>query len=160
MRGLIRLGLVAAALLPAGCGGADGPPTVRYGQEGCARCRMIINDDRFAAALVSPGGDGLKFDEVGCLIDYLTAHPGSAKVEWVRGYQTGQWHDARQAHFVHGPKLHTPMGSGLAAAPTREQADALAAELGGRVLLYDELPAFLKTQEAAGAGPPDGTNNH
>lgn len=160
MKPLIRLGLAAAVLLPAGCGGADGPPTVRYGQEGCARCRMIINDDRFAAALVTTDGDGLKFDEVGCLIEYRTAHPDSARAEWVRGYQTGQWHDARQAFFVHGPKLHTPMGSGLAAVPGREQADALAAELGGRVLRYDELPAFLKAQEAAGAGPPGGPTDH
>jgi copper chaperone NosL len=121
---------------------------------------MIINDDRFAAALISPDGDGLKFDEVGCLIDYLAEHPGSAKAEWVRGYQTGQWHDARQAYFVHGPKLHTPMGCGLAAVPTCEAADTLAAELGGRVLRYDELPAFLKAQEAAGAGAPGERNNH
>jgi hypothetical protein len=118
---------------------------------------MIVNDDRFAAALVTPGGDALKFDEVGCLVEYLAANPGAAKAEWVRGYQSGEWHDARQAFFVHGPRLHTPMGSGLAAVPTRQTADALAAELGGRVLRYDELPAFLKSQEAVpGAAVPGG----
>jgi copper chaperone NosL len=112
---------------------------------------MIVNDDRFAAALVTPGGDTLKFDEVCCLIDYLAANPGAAKAEWVRGYQSGQWHDARQALYVHGPRLQTPMGSGLAAVPTREEADALAAELAGRVLRYDELRGFLKAQQAAAA---------
>ena len=150
MKNLIRLGLVAAFLLPAGCED-DGPPTVRYGQESCAHCRMIVNDDRFAAALVTPAGDALKFDEVCCLIDYLATNPGAAKTEWVRGYQSGDWHDARQALFVHGPRLQTPMGSGLAAVPTRGHADALAAELRGRVLRYDELPAFLKAQQAAAA---------
>jgi copper chaperone NosL len=150
MKNVIRLGLVAAFLVPAGCED-DGPPTVRYGQEGCAHCRMIVNDDRFAAALVTPAGDALKFDEVCCLVDYLAANPNAAKAEWVRGYRSGQWHDPRQALFVHGPRLQTPMGSGLAAVPTREQADALAAELNGRVLRYDELPAFLKDQQAAAA---------
>jgi copper chaperone NosL len=161
MRHLVRLGVMAAALAAGGCGGADGPPTVRYGQEGCAHCRMIVNDDRFAAALVTPGGEALKFDEVGCLVEYRGANPGAAKAEWVRGYQSGEWHDARQALYVHGPRLHTPMGSGLAAVPTREAADALAAELNGRVLRYDELPAFLKSQEAGhGVNHSDGKGNH
>lgn len=139
--------LLAAAA--AGCG-ADGPPVVRYGAEECAHCRMIVNDDRFAAAVVLPTGEARKFDEVGCLIDFLKGQP-DAKGVWVRGYRTGAWHDARQAFFVHGPKLHTPMGSGLAAVPARADADALAAELGGRVLRFDELSGFLESKAAEGA---------
>ena len=42
-------------------------------------------------------------------------HPGAAKSEWVRGYRSGEWHDARQAYYVHGPRLQTPMGGGLIA---------------------------------------------
>jgi copper chaperone NosL len=107
---------------------------------------MIVNDDRFAAAAVAADGEAHKFDEVCCLIDYLAAHPGETKGLWVRGYRSGQWHDARQAYYAHGPKLQTPMGSGLAAAATKEEADALAAEWGGKALRFDELADFLKKQ--------------
>jgi copper chaperone NosL len=112
---------------------------------------MIVNDDRFAAALVTPTGEALKFDEVCCVVDYLAEHPDAARAVWVRGYQSGQWHDARAAVYVHGPKLQTPMGSGLAAVATAAEADALAASWKGRVLRFDELAAFLKEQ-ADGAG--------
>ncbi len=144
-----RLPLLAALTVAAfGCGG-DGPPNVRYGQEECAHCRMIVNDDRYAAAAVTAEGDAHKFDEICCLIDYLAEHPAEVKGLWVRGYQSGQWHDARQAAYAFGPKLQTPMGSGLAAVATREEADALAAEWGGKVLHYDELARFLTEQAEA-----------
>ena len=143
MKRLPLLSMLAVAAV--GCGG-DGPPTVRYGQEECAHCRMIVNDDRFAAAVVTTAGDAHKFDEVCCVIDYLAEQPAAVKSVWVRGYRSGQWHDARQAYYAHGPKLQTPMGSGLAAVATKEEADALAAEWGGKVLRFDELADFLAKQ--------------
>jgi len=141
-----KLPLLAVLTVAAfGCGG-DGPPNVRYGQEECAHCRMIVNDDRFAAAVVTTAGDAHKFDEICCVTDYLAANPAAVKGVWVRGYKSGQWHEARLAFYAHGPKLQTPMGSGLAAVATREEADALAAEWGGKALRFDELADFLKKQ--------------
>jgi copper chaperone NosL len=148
------IGLAVLAL--AGCA-SDGPPTVRYGHEECAHCRMIVNDERFAAAVVTPAGEVRKFDEVSCLVDSLKDQPGAAGKLWVRAYRPTGWLDARAAVYVHGPKLQTPMGSGLAAVADRSQADALAAELGGKVLRFDELADFLARQaEADAAGVPGG----
>jgi copper chaperone NosL len=138
-----------AALAAAGCG-SDGPPTVRYGKEECGHCRMIVNDDRFAAAARTPSGDSLKYDDVCCLVDHAAADPGRIARKWVRGYRSGRWHEADAVYFVFGPKLQTPMGSGLAAVETQEEADALAAEWGGQVLRFPELKDFLdaKTKPA------------
>jgi copper chaperone NosL len=144
MRRVLLLGAVAVACLPAfaGCD-SDGPPTVRFGHEECALCRMIVNDDRFAAAAVAPGGEARKFDDVICLVRYLEENPGGGHAVWVRGYRSGAWHRAGEAYFAYGPKLQTPMGSGLAAVPTKDEADRLAAEWGGKVLRFDDLAAFL-----------------
>ena len=142
MRSLLTAALAAGCLAAVGCGD-NGPPTVRYGHEACAHCRMIVNDDRFAAAAVTADGEARKFDEVCCLVRYLAKNPDGAPRAWVRGYRSGGWHDARAAYYAHGPKLQTPMGSGLAAVATREEAEALAAEWGGRVLRFDELAGFL-----------------
>jgi copper chaperone NosL len=147
---------ILVGLAAVGCSG-NGPPNVRYGQEECAHCRMIVNDERYAAAAVTPAGEARKFDEVGCLLDYLKEHPGDGGRLWVRAFKPAGWLDARTAVYVHGPKLQTPMGSGLAAVATRAEADALAGEIGGKVLTYAELGDFLARQaEATSAAPPGG----
>lgn len=145
-----RLTLLAAvvAVAAVGCGG-DGPPTVRYGHEECSHCRMIVNDDRFAAAARTPAGDSLKYDDVCCLVDQAAENPSRVARKWVRGYRSGRWHDADAVYFVFGPKLQTPMGSGLAAVESPAEADALAAEWGGRVLRFLELKAFLDAKADA-----------
>lgn len=116
---LRRLGVFVLA-----CGGFLGgcgtdisrPPTVRYGEEACAHCRMIISDDRFAAALVTKGGESLKFDDVGCLVE-READQGAptGSIYWVRDFDGGGWLDARSASYVHSAKVQSPMGYGLTA---------------------------------------------
>jgi copper chaperone NosL len=147
MKRVCLLAAVALACLPAfvGCSD-DGPPTVRYGHEECGYCRMIVNDDRFAAAAVTPGGEAKKFDDISCLVEYAGENPGVTAL-WVRGYRSGQWHKAREVYFAYGPKLQTPMGAGLAVVPTKAEADQLAAEWGGKVLRFDELAEFLMNKD-------------
>lgn len=143
----MRTRLLIAMILAAAFGcEREGPPTVRYGDEACAHCRMIVNDDRFAAAVVTETGETLKFDDICCLVDYVAEKPNTAKRIWVRGYQSAQWHDAKTVYFAFGPKLHTPMGSGLAAVATEVEANALAAEWSGKTLRFDELATFLASK--------------
>lgn len=151
--------LLFAILGFAGCGG-DELPHIRYGNDACARCRMIINDDRFAAASTLPSGESLKFDDIGCLIDYLEAEAVTGARHWVRGYQSQQWSGTEDAYFVYGPKLQTPMASGVAAVNTRQEAETLAHEWNGRILKFDELPTFLehKGQDAVHV-PQESTEN-
>jgi len=114
-----RLGVLTAAWIGflGGCGAdLDRPPTVRYGEEACAHCRMIISDDRFAAAIVTRGGESLKFDDVGCLVQReadQSTPPGS--IYWVRDFDGGGWLDARSASYVRSAKVNSPMGYGLTA---------------------------------------------
>jgi nitrous oxide reductase accessory protein NosL len=110
---------------------------------------MIVNDDRFAAVARTPAGDSLKYDDVCCLVDQAADNPDRIARKWVRGYQSGRWHEADAVYFVFGPKLQTPMGSGLAAVETQIEADTLAAEWGGRVLRFHELKAFLDSKADA-----------
>ncbi|MBI4582674.1 MAG: nitrous oxide reductase accessory protein NosL [Planctomycetes bacterium] len=135
--------LIALAL--AGClgDGGDRPPAIRLGEEACARCRMIINEERFAAALASEGGETIKFDDLGCLILYQREHPAPVKRYWVSGYKSPKWLDARDAYFVSSRELTTPMGYGIAAAPGPQEAEALAVELRGKVLRFEELAAVV-----------------
>ena len=145
---------VAACLcaVAAGCFGAteDRPPSLRLGEEACDRCRMLINDDRFAAALAMADGEKRIFDEIGCLLEYQAANTAPVRRYWVRCYRSSQWLDAQQAFFVHSLQLHTPMGCGLAAVPTFAEARELADELHGRIVRFDELTKVMKSRTEDG----------
>jgi copper chaperone NosL len=151
---MITRTFVAACLfaVAVGCSGAteDRPPSLRLGEEACDHCRMLINEERFAAALVTADGETRKFDEIGCLLEYQAANNASVRRYWVRCYRSSQWLDAQQAFFVYSQQLHTPMGCGLAAVPTVAEARELADELRGRIVRFDELPKVLKSRSGDG----------
>jgi len=58
------------SILPAGCQKGQGLPKIRYGEETCDHCRMIISEDRFAAAYRLNSGLIKKFDDIGCAIQH------------------------------------------------------------------------------------------
>jgi copper chaperone NosL len=140
--------LVVAAAALAGCRDSQfsRPPAVRWGEEACAHCRMIISDDRFAAALVDETGEPLKFDDIGCLIQHEAGRfrPGAAY--WVCGFKAAGWLDARRAAFVHSTSIVSPMGYEVAASPEPDAAHDLAAGANGRVLSFTELPGLLAAE--------------
>ncbi len=117
-------GLAAAAALagPLGaCGSSSaGPEPVRWGQENCAYCGMIIDDPHFAAELRDgPGGKLWKFDDIGCAAMFLSQRKWAADPHaefWAGDSEHGTWLDGRQAWFIGGEK--TPMNYGFGAVAT------------------------------------------
>lgn len=136
---------VAAIAALAGCGkGRDlSPPQVAYGQQQCEHCRMIISEERFAAALVVDGPDELQkwaFDDIGCLLDWVRTHkPNAGDVPYVHDYATNAWLDAREAVYVKCDRLQSPMASNLAAFAGRDGAERFQARFSGPVLTYTEV---------------------
>lgn len=118
--GLLPGAAAAAALAGplAACGEAQtGPVAVRWGQENCHYCGMIIDEPRFAGELREPAGHKLfKFDDIGCAAMFLAQQtwaetPGTEF--WVGDNQTGTWIDGRKAWYLSGAK--SPMNYGFAA---------------------------------------------
>jgi copper chaperone NosL len=128
-----------------GCHGVDTsrPPSVRFGEEACASCRMIISDERFAAALVTATGDALKFDDIGCLIQHESNQIRPDVAYWVRDYYGQAWLSALDATFIHSTSVLSPMGHGLAALPSGQRAEELATSAHARVMRFSELPGFV-----------------
>lgn len=128
---------IAAALLAcalAGCARArpGDVPTVRYGTDPCARCGMVVSEERFAGGYVDREGRAVVFDDPGELVAAQEADPAIKDAAYVHDAATGAWLRARDAVFVRVPGLATPMGSGTAAFATRAEADRFIAELAGR----------------------------
>lgn len=135
----MRTIFVVLALLVGGCTrGASGPPELHLGEDECARCRMVVDQDRYAAARVTAESTEV-YDDIGELFVHRREVPRPGEQLWVRDYQGAGWLEARQACYVAAPDLTTPMGFGVVAVATPEQALSLAARSRGQTLRFEDL---------------------
>ncbi len=126
--------VVLAGALLAGCGRPSQPAPIAFDREPCARCRMLISEPGYAAQLESADGEVASFDDPGCLLASLDAHP-NPRALWFHHLREERWLAGDGVGFVRVP--HTPMGYGLAAvaadapgALSLEEARALVAAIG------------------------------
>jgi copper chaperone NosL len=129
-RHFLKLSLAAAvvAALPA-CGddaSADEPPEITYGEDQCDRCRMIISEERHAAALVDTKGTATLFDDTGEMIASVQQESLGERRAWVHDYESKAWVDATRAFYVDSHMLVTPMGTSIVAFADRQQAETVA----------------------------------
>lgn len=122
----------------------DQPPEIRYGEDVCERCQMIINEARFAAAYVTAEGDARSFDDIGGMFDYNTTMSEDVAVFWVHDFDTEEWLKAEQAYYVEGDHI-TPMGFGIVAFGLKSRAEAWAAENDGRLITFNNLLSGSET---------------
>lgn len=110
-------------LLITACGDpGTGPLDVSWYRTPCERCRMVVSDRHHAAEVrVRKSNDDSKvffFDDLGCALIWLEERPAkddpSTEI-WVSDWRTGDWLDARTAHYL--PGQVTPMEYGLGAQP-------------------------------------------
>ena len=120
----------------------DRPPVIRFGQDACDYCRMLIGEPRYAAVLRTADGQERRFDDIGCLLHYLHEHPEATEARfWVHDYLQKRWLQASQAFLVRSDRLITPMGYGIVALGDSLAADSLAHTLGGTLTRFDTLRA-------------------
>ncbi|MCW5849308.1 MAG: nitrous oxide reductase accessory protein NosL [Anaerolineae bacterium] len=141
--------MVLAALALAGCSprqaGEPQPPEIVYGRDVCDRCGMIMDEPRFAAAVVLADGQTLKYDDLGeMLLQHGTAARETVRAWFVHDYHSEQWVRGEKALYVISPKLRTPMGFGVAAFAERPDAEAFAATMSGTVLSLEEARGKVK----------------
>jgi copper chaperone NosL len=138
-------------LFAAACAAAPAepePPAIAYGHDLCELCGMLIDDPRFAAALLFEDGQAAKFDDIADMFVYARQQPDRAVRAWfVHDYESETWLRAEGAAFVVSPTLHTPMGSGVAAFAQASDAQAFAGRLQGEVLTFDEVRSWASMHQ-------------
>lgn len=119
------------------------------GAHACKKCDMKFSDaDKKFSVTVSQGIEFSEFDDIGCAMvwkygecamrqdafdNYAVAHD----------YETGEQVPVQKALFVVESGVKTPMGYGVIAFKTKEQAEKLVAELKkGKVIKYADLDAM------------------
>ena len=114
-----------------------GPHAVRYGEDVCERCKMIISDKRFAAQFITEGGEAKKYDDTGCMVEDLkdAEKRGEKTIAvFVSDYNTGEWLDAGKAFYLANGELKSPMGYNIAAFGSVEELNASPLSKTGKAL--------------------------
>ena len=145
------------------------PPEIRYGEDVCADCNMIISDPRFATAYayeLSPGRyQSALFDDLGDMLIYADKNPTHKVVAWyVHDYETKEWTDATTASYLVSGRVETPMASGIVSFASRDRAEAMAYALGTEVIDWNTLQEKYRAGEIgvgmAGAAMTMGEQMH
>ena len=116
---------------------------INYGHEACAHCKMTIMDRRFAAEILTSKGKAIKFDDLGCMLQYMRqehfADHGAGV--FVADYSNpgGQFLDASKAQYVQSEQLKSPMGGNYASLATIIPANKLKATINGTLLNWNDL---------------------
>ena len=114
--------LAAVALVLSACSGEPetGPVEVKWDQNNCERCRMMLSDRNFAAQIryfpEAKRSRVAKFDDIGCAVLWIKDQPWNNDPEtqiWVADHRSGEWIDARKATYIR--KNNSPMGYNLGA---------------------------------------------
>nr|WP_290669784.1 nitrous oxide reductase accessory protein NosL [Ardenticatena sp.] len=139
------------------CGQSDAalnqPPSIRYGEDACDECHMLIQDKRFAAAYITEDGQSYRFDDIGDMLMHMHKNNVQNATAWVHDYQSQEWIRADDATFVHTPAIATPMGYGLIAFASSTEAATFAQAHNGRILRFSDL-RMLDAEELRIASPP------
>lgn len=92
---------------------------VDYGHDACMHCRMTIIDKRFAAEILTSKGRAYKFDDMGCLLKYMSENnlQNSDSRIFIANYNnpSASFLDAYTAFYIHNEALKTPMNGNYAA---------------------------------------------
>jgi copper chaperone NosL len=133
--------LLVVCCLFSACGKSEPQPLELVPEDMCSFCRMAISDKRFAAELVTGDGDTLKFDDIGCMLDYIKSNQNAQRItaSFVADFETREWVRGEAAFFARSAEFKTPMSHGIVAFKDLGRAEAAAKKNQGRPMQFSEL---------------------
>jgi copper chaperone NosL len=141
--------LITALLFGVLCVGCSAPQPVpiRYGEDTCAYCRMTIVEHNFGAELVTDKGKVFSFDSIECLAAF-TVKDNIPQSEihslWVTDFQVeDSLLNANGVFFVHSANMNSPMGMGLFAFSSRDDALSFSRKNDGEILTWPQLKELV-----------------
>jgi len=136
--------VIGVTLLAAGSGcAAAAPAPLHYGSDACDHCRMTIFDPSFAAQIVTRTGKQYRFDDPGCLLEFMASGqlaPAGVHSLWVNDRaDPARRTTVAEAVFVVSDRIRAPMGGHMAAFSSRGAAMAFQAAVGGELRSWSEI---------------------
>ena len=136
--------LLFTIILLLGCQVA--PKPIEYGSDGCHYCKMTIVDKLHAAEVVTKKGKIYKFDATECMVHFMDEFDTSQISLYLSNNynEAEELIDATSATFLISKNVPSPMGANLSAFKTKNEAENLMNEKGGKTYTWEELIDHLK----------------
>jgi copper chaperone NosL len=137
--GLFLIGLTVIVL--ANCQKPKIQPVALEPNDMCSFCRMSISERRYAAELLDTDGQALKFDDLGCMANFLKQKKNTAEIRatFVMDFEHPQWVKAENAFYVRSAEFQTPMSGGIVAFANKSSAADAVTKYHGTLLGLDEV---------------------
>lgn len=107
----------------------------------CARCRMAVEQPRFASELIAADNQVFKFDDIGCMVEFVKAkgtRMKPPKAMFVNDFFTARWVRLEKATLVKS-SFQTPMRYGLLAFESPQAAKKLDAKYKAKPVKWADL---------------------
>ncbi len=116
-------------------------PVAIVPEDMCSFCRMAISEKRYAAELLDSEGEVFKFDEIGCMVNFIERNQFDDKttVRFVMDFDERTWIKAEDAYYVASPEITTPMNGNVIAFTTELKAQQAAERFHGRIQRFEEV---------------------
>jgi copper chaperone NosL len=121
----------------------------------CGKCGMYpARYPQWQSQIIFKDGSMTPFDGCKCMFNFLFAmekydkmHANDdVEVAWVKDFNTGEWLNAKDAHYVVGSKVMGPMGKELIPFADSAAAAKFHQEQGGSIMMYSDInPDVMKT---------------
>lgn len=107
----------------------------------CAYCKMAISEKRYAAEFMDSERQAFKFDEIGCMINFIKEKKNATKITtyFVMDYDERQWIKADDARYVSSSELATPMRGGIIAFKNESKAEEAISKYHGKLLRFKDI---------------------
>jgi copper chaperone NosL len=107
----------------------------------CSYCKMAISEKQYAAELIDGEGQPSKFDDIGCLLNFIKKRSVSVSAAsfFVMDFDQRQWIKAESAYYVRSSELTTPMNGAIIAFKNQSTAQEAAGKYHGKLLRFKEL---------------------
>ena len=92
--------------------------------EMCSFCKMAISERQFAAEIITEDEVAVKFDDIGCMLKFrkMSSQNHRSAAIYVADNRTKEWLKADEAFFIRSATVKTPMGSGIVAFRSADEA--------------------------------------
>ncbi|MCP5025473.1 MAG: hypothetical protein GY929_04235 [Actinomycetia bacterium] len=155
---------MAMVILAGACGSdaeASGPPDIVEGRTMCDECGMLIDDVRFAASYRTADGEERRFDDIGGMLNQGQRNGDLETAEiWVHDYESGEPLPVAEATYVMADDVMTPMGWGILAFRSADEAQRLAEMHGASVLIWSDLLKVMADGELLPPGLRHQNDSH
>lgn len=124
------------------------PVPIRFNEDECAYCQMIISDQRYGTELITTKGKIYKYDSIECLAAYIIEEKKGAKnlqSIWTIDFKYPEkFIDATKAWYLQSDLLKSPMGLNLSSFTDKNAAENVKNVYPGELIRWDEVKNIVK----------------